>query len=62
MRDRGEMKAYEKEKKHMFKRKTAGNVKYFDRLDKLAKFTTCVFGECGQGKSTALTKIAELFL
>ena len=25
------------------------------------KFTACVFGECGQGKSTALSAISELF-
>ena len=24
-------------------------------------FTACVFGECGSGKSTALTEIAKLF-
>ena len=29
--------------------------------EELDKWTTCVFGECGQGKSTALSAIAQIF-
>ena len=30
--------------------------------EKLAPFTICVFGECGQGKSTLLNKLSEIYI
>ena len=51
----------------IFKEKASmgdNGIKMLEKLqnkEELDKWTTCVFGECGQGKSTALSAIAKIF-
>ena len=48
----------QKTKKISFLRSKFKSLELFEKLE---EFTIAVFGECGQGKSTLLTKISEIY-